>query len=75
MYSLAAKVQTNSEKKTTKLYFHTQVFTGDPKTRCQFREKDVVNTFLNKVFSINNNAWTFVLLLSTPKGELLNIEH
>ena len=30
MYSLAAKVQTNSEKKTTKLYFHTQVFTGDP---------------------------------------------
>ena len=33
MYSLAAKVQTNSEKKTTKLYFHTQVFTGDPKMK------------------------------------------
>ena len=30
MYSLAAKVQTNSEKKTTKLYFHTQGFAGDP---------------------------------------------
>jgi hypothetical protein len=28
---LAAKVQTNSEKKTTKLYFHTQGFAGDPK--------------------------------------------
>ena len=36
MYSLAAKVQTNSEKKTTKLYFHTQVFTGDPKIPMDF---------------------------------------
>ena len=48
MYSLAAKVQTNSEKKTTKLYFHTQVFTGDPKNGT-ISDREVEMVFLPKL--------------------------
>ncbi|WP_288280280.1 hypothetical protein, partial [uncultured Prevotella sp.] len=53
MYSLAAKVQTNSEKKTTKLYFHTQGFAGDPLSTGDFVEQERANnsrhTYRDKV--------------------------
>ena len=60
MYSLAAKVQTNSEKKTTKLYFHTQVFTGDP-------------FFQQEVIKIANSAKATLPIISKGKWEILSI--